>query len=103
MLEPNSGSFSDWAQALAQFSVGIWPIGSALAVRFASPTSFRRWLSPVGFAICQALAAYGMSLLFDHTGGDYRILFGVGAGSLLLALAIDLVAGLVRPRDFNDA
>jgi predicted MFS family arabinose efflux permease len=57
----------------------------------------------VCFAICQALAAYGMSLLFDHTGGNYRVLFGLGAGSLLLALAIDLVAGLVKPRGLRDA
>ncbi|WP_404286674.1 YbfB/YjiJ family MFS transporter [Microvirga sp. RSM25] len=57
----------------------------------------------VCFAICQALAAYGMSLLFNHTGGNYRVLFGLGAGSLLLALAIDLVAGLVKPRDLKDA
>jgi predicted MFS family arabinose efflux permease len=57
----------------------------------------------VCFAICQALAAYGMSLLFDYTGGDYRILFGLGAGSLLLALTIDLIAGLLNPRGLGDA
>ncbi|MDR5760471.1 YbfB/YjiJ family MFS transporter [Caballeronia sp. LZ035] len=42
------------------------------------------------FAILQALAAYGMSFLFANSGGDYRLLFGIGAGALVMALAIDL-------------
>ncbi|MDR5881622.1 YbfB/YjiJ family MFS transporter [Caballeronia sp. LZ032] len=44
------------------------------------------------FAILQALAAYGMSFLFANSGGDYRVLFGIGAGALVMALAIDLFA-----------
>ncbi|MDR5782436.1 YbfB/YjiJ family MFS transporter [Caballeronia sp. LZ065] len=44
------------------------------------------------FAILQALAAYGMSFLFANSGGDYRLLFGIGAGALVMALAIDLFA-----------
>jgi predicted MFS family arabinose efflux permease len=64
----------------------------------------RAWSkATVCFAICQALAAYGMSLLFEHTGGNYFILFGLGACSLLLALAVDLVAGSVKPEDRRDA
>jgi len=55
------------------------------------------------FAVCQALAAYGMSLLFDHTGGHYQLLFGLGAGSLLLALTIDFIAGLVKSRNQSNA
>jgi predicted MFS family arabinose efflux permease len=49
------------------------------------------------FAALQALSAYGMSFLFAQTGGDYLLLFALGAGALVLALAIDLVVGLISP------
>jgi predicted MFS family arabinose efflux permease len=52
----------------------------------------------VGFALFQAVAAYGMSFLFSHNG-DYRLLFAIGTGAMLLALAIDLVAASGRARD----
>ena len=41
------------------------------------------------FALFQAMAAYGFSWLFAHTGGDYLPLFAIGGGATLLALAID--------------
>jgi hypothetical protein len=47
-----------------------------------------------GFAVLQALAAYGLSFLFSNSGGDYRLLFAIGAGALAVALAIDLFAAL---------
>ncbi|BCQ27478.1 YbfB/YjiJ family MFS transporter (plasmid) [Caballeronia sp. NK8] len=47
-----------------------------------------------GFAVLQALAAYGMSFLFSSSGGDYRLLFGIGAGALAVALTVDLFAAL---------
>ncbi|WP_250477654.1 YbfB/YjiJ family MFS transporter [Caballeronia sp. INML1] len=47
-----------------------------------------------GFAVLQALAAYGLSFLFSNSGGNYRLLFGIGAGALAIALAIDLIAAL---------
>lgn len=47
------------------------------------------------FAVLQAVAAYGMSFLFAHNGGDYRGLFVIGAVVMALALAIDLIAALV--------
>jgi len=54
------------------------------------------------FAVFQAAAAYGLSYLFERTGGDYAILFVIGAGAVLASLAIDLVmapiAGLERPK-----
>ncbi|WP_246793154.1 YbfB/YjiJ family MFS transporter [Burkholderia perseverans] len=50
----------------------------------------------VGFALCQALAAYGLSYVFSHHGGDYRLLFAIGTASMVLALLIDLAAGLSR-------
>jgi hypothetical protein len=46
----------------------------------------------MAWALFQAAGAYGDSWLFGRTGGDYRLLFALGAGSLLLALAIDLAA-----------
>ena len=51
------------------------------------------------FAILQALAAYGMSFLFVRSGGDYLLLFGLGAGALVLALTVDLVVGVMAPRE----
>lgn len=41
------------------------------------------------FALFQAAAAYGFSWLYAHTSGDYPILFGVGGGAVVVALAID--------------
>jgi len=43
------------------------------------------------FAILQASAAYGLSFLFDRSGGDYTLLFWLGAGAMLLALLVDLL------------
>ena len=34
------------------------------------------------FAVFQAAAAYGLSYLFEHTGGNYAILFVIGAGAV---------------------
>jgi predicted MFS family arabinose efflux permease len=56
----------------------------------------------ISFAIFQALGAYGMSFLFVYTGGDYLVLFGLGAGALMLALAVDLVVDIVAPREQED-
>jgi predicted MFS family arabinose efflux permease len=50
------------------------------------------------FAISQALAAYGMSFLLIRSGGDYLLLFGLSAGALVLALAIDLLVGVTVAR-----
>ncbi|SEM35172.1 YbfB/YjiJ family MFS transporter [Bradyrhizobium sp. OK095] len=42
------------------------------------------------FALFQAAAAYGFSWIYAQTGGDYLVLFGLGGGAVVLALAIDL-------------
>jgi predicted MFS family arabinose efflux permease len=47
------------------------------------------------FAIGQAIAAGGFSYVFARTGGGYPVLFGLGAGALLLALVIDFTATFV--------
>jgi predicted MFS family arabinose efflux permease len=45
----------------------------------------------VGFAVMQAAAAYGLSFVFAHNGGDYRPLFLIGSAAMIAALALDLV------------
>jgi MFS family permease len=47
----------------------------------------------VAFAVCQAVAAYGLSFVFAHGGGNYRELFAVGTAAMVLALAIDIAVG----------
>ncbi|MCG2643508.1 MULTISPECIES: YbfB/YjiJ family MFS transporter [Bradyrhizobium] len=42
------------------------------------------------FALFQAAAAYGLCWIFAQTGGDYLVLFALGGGGVILALAIDL-------------
>lgn len=46
------------------------------------------------FAILQAVSAYGLSFLFSASGGNYLMLFVIGAAALVLALAVDLFAAL---------
>jgi len=55
----------------------------------------------VGFALFQAVAAYGLSFLFSHAGESYRLLFGIGTAAMVLALAIDLAA-MIAWRDPPD-
>ncbi len=56
-------------------------------------------LATVFFALFQAAAAYGLSFIFSRTGENYDLLFFIGAGAMVLALAIDLfVAAFIRTR-----
>ncbi len=48
------------------------------------------------FALFQASAAYALSFVFAWSGGNYRLLFLIGAAAILLALAIDLIAAVLR-------
>lgn len=50
------------------------------------------------FALFQAAGAYGLSFLFARAGGDYAILFVIGAAAVAAALAIDLVTALTVRR-----
>lgn len=52
----------------------------------------------VGFALFQAVAAYGLSFLFSCSGGNYRLLFGIGTAAMLIAFVIDVVAALRSAR-----
>jgi len=51
----------------------------------------------VGFALFQAVAAYGLSFLFSYSGGNYSVLFMIGTSAMVLAFVIDVVA----PRNAN--
>ncbi|MFJ2991416.1 YbfB/YjiJ family MFS transporter [Pandoraea sp. NPDC087047] len=44
------------------------------------------------FATLQAVAAYGLSFLFDATSGNYSLLFIVGGVAMALGLVVNLVA-----------
>ncbi|NBB11007.1 YbfB/YjiJ family MFS transporter [Pseudomonas sp. SLFW] len=46
----------------------------------------------VGFALFQAVAAYGFSYLFTYSGSNYALLFVIGTGAIALAFLIDIVA-----------
>ncbi|WP_207267805.1 YbfB/YjiJ family MFS transporter [Pseudomonas sp. GW101-3H06] len=48
----------------------------------------------VGFALFQAVAAYGLSFLFSYSGGNYSLLFLIGTAAMLMAFVIDAVAAL---------
>jgi predicted MFS family arabinose efflux permease len=50
------------------------------------------------FALFQAAGAYGLSYLFDRTGGNYTMLFAIGAVAVTGSLAIDLVTALITGR-----
>ncbi|HMR32283.1 MAG TPA: YbfB/YjiJ family MFS transporter [Geminicoccaceae bacterium] len=58
----------------------------------------RAWgWATISFAAAQAIAAYGLSAVFAVTG-SHLPLFGIGAASLVLALAIDIAADPARRR-----
>ncbi|WP_249136801.1 YbfB/YjiJ family MFS transporter [Bradyrhizobium tropiciagri] len=44
------------------------------------------------FALFQAAGAYGLSYLFAQSGGNYALLFVIGAAGVAVALAIELVS-----------
>jgi predicted MFS family arabinose efflux permease len=48
------------------------------------------------FALGQAIAGYGFSFIFAHSENAYPILFLLAAAALVLALAIDFIAGSLR-------
>ncbi|MDR5733542.1 YbfB/YjiJ family MFS transporter [Caballeronia sp. LZ025] len=53
----------------------------------------RAWrTATTSFAVMQAASAYGLSFLFSHSGGDYRLLFAIGAAALGVAFVVDVIA-----------
>jgi predicted MFS family arabinose efflux permease len=55
-------------------------------------------LCTTAFALGQAVAAYGFSYIFARTGGDYQLLYGIGAAALAAALVIDTLTGLLSTK-----
>ena len=78
------------------FTPGIVPLalGRVHELLPGDPAAQRRvWgRTTIAWALFQAGAAYGDSWLFSRSGGDHRLLFACGAGALVLALVIDLLA-----------
>jgi predicted MFS family arabinose efflux permease len=59
-------------------------------------------VATTGFAIGQAVSGYVYSYLFVATGGAYGWIYASGAAMALIALAIDLMAGLrAQPRSIQ--
>ena len=50
------------------------------------------------FALFQAAGAYGLSYLFAQSGGDYALLFVIGAAAVAVALALELISAVVVTR-----
>lgn len=50
------------------------------------------------FALFQAAGAYALSYLFARTGGDYRVLFTIGAAAVAGSLAIERIGALMARR-----
>jgi predicted MFS family arabinose efflux permease len=57
-------------------------------------------LATLAYAIGQAAAAYAMSFLFARTG-SYALLFGLAAGAIVAALAIDLAMARLREPSYR--
>jgi predicted MFS family arabinose efflux permease len=51
------------------------------------------------FALFQAVGAYGLSYLFQHTAGNYRVLFVIGAAAVTASLALDIIGALAARQD----
>ncbi|WP_296663249.1 YbfB/YjiJ family MFS transporter [Paraburkholderia sp.] len=80
------------------FTPGIVPLalGRANELLMHHPSEIKAAWSraTTSFAIMQAVAAYGLSFVFSKTGGDYTMLFVIGAVALVVALAVDLFGAL---------
>jgi predicted MFS family arabinose efflux permease len=88
-----------WSLGLSSFVIGAMVPGVVPLVlgrvHELIPDNFdqqrRGWgLCTAAFALGQAAAAYGFSFIFARTGGDYRLLYALGAIALGAALLVDL-------------
>lgn len=97
-LHPAAGSLILSSLVVGAFTPGIVPLvlGRVHELLPHHPEAQKAaWsAATASFAILQAGAAYGMSFIFAHNGGDYRLLFIIGAAAMLLALAIDLATAI---------
>jgi predicted MFS family arabinose efflux permease len=83
---------------LGMFTPGIVPLVLG-RIRELLPHSHKQqqaaWSrATTAFALFQALAGYGYSYLFNHSGQDYALIFACGAVALVVALVADTAAAL---------
>ncbi|MEA1647458.1 YbfB/YjiJ family MFS transporter [Nitrospirillum sp. BR 11164] len=83
---------------LGIFTAGIVPLVLG-RIRELLPHSHKRqqaaWSrATTAFALFQALAGYGYSYLFNHSGQNYALIFVCGAVALVVALVADTAAAL---------
>jgi len=87
---------------IGAFLPGIVPLVLGRVLELTPPGGPARRIAwrnaTTAFALGQAAAAYGYSYLFAVTGGGYASLFALGAGALVLAVAIDLLAAMLAKR-----
>ena len=48
----------------------------------------------VSFASCQAIVGFAYSALFNRSGGDYALLFGIACAAIVLAIVLDPISRL---------
>lgn len=85
---------------IGTFPPGIVPVSLGRLHRILAhdvPAQHAAWSKATTiFALFQALAGYGYSYLFARSGGDYRLLLGIGASAFVVALMVDGVKKMVR-------
>lgn len=97
---PAFGLRSGWLMLssviVGAFTPGIVPLvfGRIQELLIHHPSTHRRnWTrATVGFAISQALSAYGLSFLFARTR-DYTLLFEIGSIAMAIAFAANILSG----------
>ncbi|RRV10317.1 YbfB/YjiJ family MFS transporter [Pseudomonas sp. v388] len=52
----------------------------------------------VSFASCQAIVGFAYSALFNASGGDYALLFGIACAAIVLAMLLDPALRLITHR-----
>ena len=99
-FDPNAVALMLSSFVVGDFTPGIVPIvlGRVHELLPHAPAQQKAAWSraTTSFAVLQAAAAYGMSYLFAHDGGNYALLFALAASATLLALLIDLAVGRSR-------
>ena len=86
------------AVLVGAFTPGIVPLAlgrvNELLAHHPSAVKAAWTRATTSFAVMQAIAAYGLSFVFSSTGGNYPVLFVIGAAALVVALVVDLFSAL---------
>jgi predicted MFS family arabinose efflux permease len=91
---------SSTALIVSSFAAGACTIGVVPMVLGRTRTILRHYPSDqssawrtatASFALFQAVGAYLLSFILQRSGGDYRLLFALGAGAMAVALVLDLL------------